>query len=149
MLALEGKCDKFCKEISMVPDALQLNNFHWNKKKGESALVSVGCSFANWFPFIGNEAIKALSKLKNTTGGGSITGKLQALSLFFWWYAGKNIFKIEYYSRAQSFMAAWCKWMELCVFSSTVRNGQFTVGAKVWCLILCLMILCDFMTKWC
>lgn len=27
LLAEQSKCDKFCKEISAAPDALQLNNF--------------------------------------------------------------------------------------------------------------------------
>lgn len=75
LLAEQSKCDKFYKEISAALDALQLNNFcqknktntHTHKKK--SALVSKGCSSAKWkHPFIEHGAIRALSKLKNTTG---------------------------------------------------------------------------------
>lgn len=52
----------------MISDALQQNNFHLNEKK-KCALVSKGCSSAKWkHPFIESGAIRAFSKLKNTTG---------------------------------------------------------------------------------
>lgn len=66
-LAEERKRNKLCKEISMVSDALQQSNFHQNQKK-KCAPVSKGCSSAKWkHPFIESGAIRALSKLKNTT----------------------------------------------------------------------------------
>lgn len=97
LLAEQSKCDKFCKEISAAPDALQLNNFCQKNKTNthtqkKSALVSKGCSSAKWkHPFIEHGAIRALSKLKNTTGRKKIIRKLQALLLFFQWYAAKRL----------------------------------------------------------